>query len=414
MRPLALTVTLALLGGALSINCGGSSFKSTPTTGGSSADTGGAGGDTAAAGGNADQGGTTNSGDGGGTSNGPDLSQVPQLYAEGICAALSKCSPIAASLLLGANDCEGLVAAEFKNGSLPGIQAAVTAGTVKYDASAATGCRDAIASASCSYANNPYLPACEAALSGTVVEGQACAIDEECQGNLYCKYNGSCPGTCAQLEGTDALCRSSKNCQSGLTCFVSTGTTGRCTVKPTLGQECGYDLPGDCAPQSGDAVICWGANSTTRGKCVAVNAIASQAIGSACSVLSSSLCVSGASCQIASILLNGTCVAPASSTDSCPFAFPDPCGKDQYCTATGPNAPGQCSLLPTAGQPCLTGVIQSLSNRVCAADHACAAGTCVKYRPNAGACTANAVCYSGRCDSQSQQCVPNQNCDVNH
>ncbi len=409
MRPLALIATL--LGGAVFVSCGGSSFSG--TTSGSTGGSGAAGGDSSVAGGG-DLGGTGNNdgGQAGSTSAGPDLSQIPELYAEGACAALTTCSSIAASLLLGANDCTTLAATEFKNASLPGIQAAVNAGTVKYDPSAAAGCRDAIAAASCSYANNPFLQACENALSGTVVEGGACAIDEECEGSLYCKYDGSCPGTCAPLESADALCRSTKDCQSGLTCFVSTGTTGRCTVKPTLGQECGYDLPSDCAPQSSDAVICWGANSTTRGKCVAVNAIASQAIGSTCSVLSSSLCVSGASCQIASILLNGTCVAPASSTGSCPFAFPDPCAKDQYCTATGPNAVGQCLPLPATEQPCLTGTIQAFSNRVCAADHVCVSGTCVDYRSNDEACTSNAVCYSGRCDSQSQKCVPNQNCDI--
>ena len=385
MRCRALIATLTVLGGLIAINCGGSSFS-----------------------------GNTSGSTGGAPGTGPDLTQIPELYAEGMCAAFTKCSPIAASLFLGANDCPTLIAAQIGNAALPGIQAAVAAGTAKYNASAATSCRDAVASAGCSFANNPYLSACEDTLSGTVDQGGACGIDEECKGDLYCKYDGTCPGACSPLEAEGALCRITKDCQSGLTCFVSTGTTGQCTSKPTLGQECGYDLPGDCAPQSGDAVICWGASSTARGKCVAVNAIASQAIGSTCSLLSGSLCVSGASCQIASVLLNGTCVAAASAANSCPFAFPDPCGKDQYCTATGPSAPGQCSLLPTAGQPCVTGVIQTFSNRVCAADHVCAAGNCVKYRANGGACTANSVCYSGRCDSQSQLCVPNQNCDVLH
>ena len=212
------------------------------------------------------------------------------------------------------------------------------------------------------------------------------------------------------------MCRTDKDCQSGLACFVTAGTTGTCTVKPTLGQPCGFDLPSDCAPESNDAVICWGANTTTRGKCVAINAIASQVIGSSCSVLDGSLCVSGASCQIAALtatsVLKGTCASTVSTANSCPFAYPDPCPQDQYCTATGPNAPGSCSLLPTDGNPCITGLIQTYSNKVCAADHVCISGTCTKYRANGTACASNAACYSGRCDAQSQLCVPDQNCDV--
>ncbi len=400
MRHLTLIVTL--LGSAASICCGGGSgFSSSAAgnTGGSGLDVGGS---------------SSTGGAAGGSSSGPDLSQLPELYAEGMCAALANCSSAAAGWLLGSNDCPTLLAGQIENASLPGIQAAVAAGTAIYDPTAMTGCRDAIAAAGCSFTNNLSLPACEAALGGTVLEGGACALDEECKGDLYCKYDGSCPGTCSAREAADALCRKTSDCQSGFTCFISTGSTGRCTTKPTLGDACGYDLPNDCAPESGDAIVCWGANSTTRGKCTAVNAIASHPIGDACSVLSSpsQLCKSGASCQFASVLLTGTCVAPSSVTDSCPFAFPDPCAKDQYCTATDPKTPGQCNDLPTEGQPCLTGTIPIYSNKVCADQHTCIAGNCVKYRANGAACTSNAVCYSGRCDSQSQQCVPNQNCDV--
>lgn len=354
---------------------------------------------------------------GGGANSGPALSEIPQLYAQAMCAALTACSASAANLFLGANDCVTLVTAQIRNGSLPGIQAAVAAGTAKYQPSAVQGCTSAISSGGCiSTSNNPYVPECELALQGTVDLGGACAIDEECKDDLYCKYSGACPGVCAHREAEEALCRENKDCQPGLTCFVKSGTTGTCTRKPTLGEECGFDIPSDCAPQSGDAVICWGADSTKRGKCVAVNSVASQAVGKECSVLASSLCVSGSTCQLASIALNGTCVDATSPSSSCTFSYPDACAKDQYCTATGPNTEGACSLLPTEGQPCQTGLIPQFSNKVCAPDHTCygassgVAGTCVKYRANGESCNADKVCYSGRCDSQSLQCVPRQNC----
>lgn len=377
------------------------------------------GGNSFTASGAGDAGGTASVGGagGGGAGTGPALSEIPSIFAQAMCSAVTGCSTSAAGLFLGANDCATLVAAQIKNGSLPGFQAAVDAGTLKYDPSAVQGCLDAISNGGCLYSNNPYIAACELALGGTVDEGGACAIDEECKGDLYCKYGGTCPGTCSLREQQDSLCRTNKDCQSGLTCFVTTGTTGRCTVKPTLGQGCGYDVPSECSPQSGDAVICWGASSTKEGQCVAVNAIASQGIGNDCSVLASSLCVSGATCALASIALNGTCVDVSSSATSCTFSFPDPCDKEQYCTATAPNTPGTCSLLPTANQPCVTGIIAQFSNKVCAPDHVCVTtaapstgGTCVKYRQNGEACSGDKVCYSGRCDSQSQQCVPNQNC----
>ena len=398
MRTATMIVVLSALGSLGSVSCGGTSF-----TGG--AGTGGGGSSNVA--GDSGLGGSS-----GGADAGAALAQVPQLYADGMCQALTTCSPLAAALFLGANDCPTLLAAEIANASLPALQAAVAAGTATFNASAAAGCRDAVAASGCSFANNVYLPACEAALSGNVTQGGACAINEECQGDLYCKYDGTCPGSCSPLEAAGSNCRSTNDCQSGLVCLITTGTTGKCSVKPTLGQDCGDDLPSDCAPQSNDAVICWGASATKRGKCMAVDAIAAQAIGSNCSVLTGSLCVSGASCQLASILLNGTCVAAVASASSCTLAFPDPCPPDQYCTATGASTPGSCSLLPTAGQPCLTDLVPVYSNKVCAADHVCIDGTCVKYRANGGACTSNAACYSGNCDSQSQQCVPNQNCDV--
>ncbi len=388
----------------MAVGCGGSSFSGNASgnSGGTSSSPGGS-----AAGGDSGVGGSA-----GGAATGPALTQIPQLYAAGMCTALTSCSAIAASLILGANDCSNLISAEITNASMPGIQSAVAAGTVTYNPSAVADCQSAVAASGCSFADNPYIPACEAALSGKVIAGGACAIDEECQGDLYCKYDGTCPGVCSPREAEGALCRSAKDCQSGLACFVTTGTTGTCTAKPTLGQSCGYDLPGDCSPESNDAVICWGASSTATGKCMAVNAIASQAIGSSCWLLTGSLCVSGASCQFASIALNGTCVATVASANSCTFAYPDPCPQDQYCTATGPNTPGSCSLLPTDGSPCVTGAIQTYSNKLCAADHVCVSGTCTKYRANGAACTSNAVCYSGRCDTQSGLCVPNQNCDI--
>jgi len=389
----ALAAIVSLLGGLFAFGCGGGGTFSGNATG--------------------DAGNSGSGGGGGVGNNGPTLSQIPEEYAAAMCAALSNCSVTAANLFLGANDCTSLVAAQIRNGSFPGIQAAVAAGTAKYDPTSVQACTNAVKMQGCTFSNEPYFAECEQALSGTVDERGACSINEECKGDLYCKYSGTCPGTCAPREAKDALCRATKDCQSGLTCFVSTGTTGRCATKPTLGQDCGMDLPSECASQSNDAVICWGASDTKRGKCVAVNAIASEGIGSDCGVASSSLCVFGASCQITELLtLSGTCVASAAAASGCPFAYPDPCAKDQYCTAISPNSPGTCSLLPTAGQPCVTGLLQQYSNKICAADHVCVDGTCIKYRGNGESCSSDTVCYSGRCDSQGQQCVTNANCDI--
>ena len=265
MRHVALIASLSTFGFAMAVGCGGSSFSGNSSTGGTAGD----------------------------AATGPALTQIPQLLAQSMCTALTNCSSIAASLVLGANDCSNLISAQITNASLPGIQSAVAAGTVAYDPSAVAGCQNKIAASGCSFANNPYFPACETALSGQVTEGGACAINEECQGDLYCKYNGICPGTCSPREAEGGLCRNAKDCQSGLACFVTTGSTGTCTAKPTLGEPCGYNVPSDCSPQSGDELICRGASSTASGKCVSVDAIASQGLGSNCSVLTGSLCVSG-------------------------------------------------------------------------------------------------------------------------
>ena len=164
MRTMGLIAALSTVGNLFAVGCGGSSFS-----------------------GNA----TGNTGGGGAADAGPALTQIPQLYAQAMCTALTNCSQIAATLVLGANDCSQLISSQITNESLPGIQSAVAAGTATYDPSAVEGCTSAVAAAGCSFADNPYIAACEAALSGNVAQGGACAVDEECQGDLYCK----CPRT---------------------------------------------------------------------------------------------------------------------------------------------------------------------------------------------------------------------------
>lgn len=93
---------------------------------------------------------------------------------------------------------EQLVPNYFNN-----LDAAVSAGTVVYNAGDFGTCVDALLSGSCDafFEQNGMSidqpPQCETALVGTVAEGGTCTISDECAGDAFCDIpDGATTGTC--------------------------------------------------------------------------------------------------------------------------------------------------------------------------------------------------------------------------
>jgi hypothetical protein len=82
------------------------------------------------------------------------------------------------------------------------LPSAVDAGRVKYHGTKTQKCLDDIAAGDCTTLSRREPESCQAALEGTVKEGEDCTLDAECVGDQYCKRGDSCPGKCAPTTST--------------------------------------------------------------------------------------------------------------------------------------------------------------------------------------------------------------------
>lgn len=339
------------------------------------------------------------------------LEDVPGFYAKSYCKAASTCSPQYVELLFGANDCTSLLTKRIEQASLPLLQAAVKNGTMRLDLSKLDACLEKIEALGCKAFDNEYVEACEAVLSGAMPVGQKCAFDEECAGDAYCHYDGTCPGVCTTRELSGAVCRDDKECRAGLVC-----SGGICTPKVPLGGTCtanGVECEGGlvCSPDAG-----------TGRTCVALATVFSQPMGAACNITAGSWCASGAYCAVTAVSLAAatqTCVAQAASGAACNFSAPDMCPADEHCAGTsiaasagGVTVDGTCKLLPTEGEPCTS---RFERGKACAKEHVCvvnsAGSICHKLKQNGQICADNAECFSESCVQNA--CVAKADCSVN-
>lgn len=135
------------------------------------------------------------------------------------------------------------------------VAAAVGAGRVIYNGSNVKACFDALAARSCDETSESARvtpSACRNVISGTVIGGESCTIDEECisqscssgGGGTTCSM-GLCLGdTPPSFEPAqiDEPCASASGCVPGAYCDQSTGT---CTLLKTQGTTC--TLASECS-----------------------------------------------------------------------------------------------------------------------------------------------------------------------
>ncbi|UJR80023.1 hypothetical protein [Sandaracinus amylolyticus] len=315
--------------------------------------------------------------------------------AEATCATIERCyGPDLVEALAGP-DCVGSAQRTLEQASLPQIEAAIAAGTVQYDGAAARECVDAVADASCAAIDRASLPACEDAFVGTVAAGGACALDEECAGDAFCRIELTCPGTCQARVPSGSACEGDDECQAALRCLG-----GTCQAPAREGAACGGGTEIECAA----GLVCLGQQEPSAtmpegrtGLCRSLPATQTAAIGATCDPDNGPLCVSGVSCALIGVTAGTTpvfeCVAASTSGGACNLGFPDPCPFDHTCEgvdlAMG-DFEGTCVALPRAGEPC--------PNNRCGRDAWCSSGTCRAVQSIGSACTSDADCFSGFCD----------------
>ncbi len=101
------------------------------------------------------------------SSNPIPIAQIPAELGKSFCAAEQACNPFFYGIGFANSDCVATFTKQFQEASYNDIQAAVTAGTVKYDGNLARTCADAISAGSCSVLDNNTPDSCQQALSGS-------------------------------------------------------------------------------------------------------------------------------------------------------------------------------------------------------------------------------------------------------
>jgi len=113
------------------------------------------------------------------------------------------------------------------------LQAGVDAGKITYHGDRASKCLANIKALSCDWGitfNRRYVPDCLHVFDGTVANGTACSMDEECMSG-FCSPTG-----CAARAKAGDACTAPTGCEDGLYCPVSAGD--HCLAAKALGEAC--------------------------------------------------------------------------------------------------------------------------------------------------------------------------------
>lgn len=321
------------------------------------------------------------------------IDDAPAAMAEATCDALLRCYGPGIELLFSDEDCVVTTSRVYEDSFAIPLKASIAQGNAAYHDDLMPACVQAYEDIECE--NTDVLPdVCLEAMEGLVPVGSPCLNTAECQGRAFCDLDEGCPGTCAASVPEGGTCGETDVCEPGLTCFEET-----CQRMPVEGEDCGKDLP-VCAP----GLLCAGEETLKPGKCLALANAYTRAAGYSCDAADLSLCLDGLHCAAAGVgellALSGTCVAEIGPGGDCTTALPDACGKGYYCeTDSYFTVDGSCVVLPSAGEPCGTGL--TLKNP-CEAYHRCVTEPVNQKicRPAARvgeACVEDAQCYSGFC-----------------
>lgn len=348
-------------------------------------------------------------GEGSGTG-GIALDALPDAYARAYCDVLERCFGAFYGLITAYEDCEKLSAERLRQSGLDALSAAVAAGSVEYHAGEVQGCIDATENKACSELNQRGSAACEAAVTGTRAKGEACELDEECEGSLICDVKDACPGKCVERYAAGIACGSDDQCADGLVCSQA---TTHCVKPAAEGEACGGGVEAQCAA----GLLCRGEDKgkLTAGTCVAAESLALGGEGDACDPATLALCRTGLSCVVTAVApaVTWECKKPGGEGATCGVGLPEDCPAGQYCPVTTADVlamtlEAKCAPLPQAGAACAARPFDSLP--ACAPYERCASdGKCIGLRDLGESCDSNDVCYSGRCENGA--CEPLGACE---
>jgi hypothetical protein len=318
---------------------------------------------------------------------GPGADELPELLAPVICQVASDCLGPLAPLMLGPGECAAHWTRGLEDTELGYLPQAIQDGRVEYHPERVQACLDELSGLGCDFFSGWHSEPCEAAITGTVSEGGECSLDFECEGDLFCRVDGSCPGACTRPGGERAACAANEHCEPGLVCAEG---VGRCVVPGRLGDEC-READGPCALP----LLCMDEDEAagTPGTCTELVSAFSAGEGEQCSIGATwQLCEADLYCVLSGSAA-GTCSSErALSGGDCVVTLPDQCPPDEYCDPDG--APPYCRPLPGAGDPCT----YERFGPTCAASHVCIEDVCRELRRVGESCTAHEQCYSERCE----------------
>lgn len=173
------------------------------------------------------------------------VTELEDTYLDFMCQKLISCNTEGFAVMLGTVDnCRTFIEMEGDNMFAKTVDA-INAGDVLYDAEAAATCLNAMEAGSCQdmVADRQY-DVCQSVFIGTVADGGACEIDEEClSGACELDYE-TCMGTCATVVAAGGACEAWETyCEKGTTCYD--GICQAYTAPLGSGDSCDPDAEND-------------------------------------------------------------------------------------------------------------------------------------------------------------------------
>lgn len=339
-------------------------------------------------------------GDGDGDGDGPlpgDLSQatvaqVPAIIAAATCQGLLDCmGPVVLAGILDHEDCETALTAGLRDGDYAYYEQSVTDGRTNFDASQLQACHDALVALGCELQTAALPDACQAAVGGTVADGDACVATIDCDQRSYCKNTDACPSTCARRKAAGASCDSSDECNADLFC---------------IGGACGsplQDLGESC--ENADEVCRYGNACVANAGGDAVCGVPSfdLDVGASCDLARGKYCKEGNACVVVDQGTDTTeCQPQVGPGDDCLPGSPSQCPVGHFCEF----ASGTCQPQGAAGEDC---VGNPNNPNQCTPGNVCVSGTCEPIGRIGDDCAAGGQCRSGNCPDG--KCAAPVRCD---